>query len=105
MVDNPRENMFAIRDHIEESTTIRATLTANAICEPDRSMFPLVPLFGLYGTRLDLFRLNGVKLADHLDEDNFKRSLWNVVRNIVFESLELCRAMSCASPLTDISYM
>ena len=72
VVDNPQEKMFAIRDHIEESMTSSATFTANAICEPDRSMFPLVPLFGLYGTRLDLFRLNGVKLADHLDENNLK---------------------------------
>ena len=56
--------MFAIRDHIE--VTNGANVTANDICLPDRSMYPLVPMFGRYGTRLDLFRLNGVKLADHL---------------------------------------
>jgi FtsP/CotA-like multicopper oxidase with cupredoxin domain len=67
VVDNPGKTMLAIRDKVELQAPGLATELAktSAICEPDRSVYPLFPLYGNRVT-LEPLSINGVKLAHKL---------------------------------------
>jgi FtsP/CotA-like multicopper oxidase with cupredoxin domain len=67
VVDDPGKTMLAIRDHMEQANAATAAARGSkpAICQPDRSLFALFPIFG-NKMNMEAFRINGVKLNDKL---------------------------------------